>query len=84
MPSTQHVVARSDWRSKLVRTPLGWAITVAFAALGAYLLATHSGHILSALPYLLLLLCPLMHLFGHGGHGHGHGRHERDRDTRQQ
>jgi len=23
--------------------------------------------------YLLLLLCPLMHVFMHGGHGHGHG-----------
>ena len=82
MQPTQHVVERSDWGSRLVRTPLGWGITIAYAALGAYLLATHSGHILSALPYLFLLLCPLMHLFGHGGHGHGH--HERDRDTGQQ
>ena len=81
-PTHDHVVERGDWRSRLVRTPLGWAITIAFAAFGAYLLATHSGHILSALPYFLLLLCPLMHLFGHGGHGHGH--YERDRDTRQQ
>lgn len=30
----------------------------------------HESHILSAFPYLLLLLCPLMHLFMHGGHGH--------------
>lgn len=41
--------------------------------LGLY--AEHEVHILGALPYLLLLLCPLMHLFmhggGHGGHGHG-------------
>lgn len=26
-------------------------------------------HILSALPYLIFLLCPLMHIFMHGGHG---------------
>jgi hypothetical protein len=82
MHPTEHVVERSDWRSRLVRTPLGWAITLALAALGAYLFATHSGHVLSALPYLLLLLCPLMHMFGHGGHGHGH--HQRDGNTRQQ
>lgn len=36
--------------------------------LGLY--AEHEAHILGALPYLLLLLCPLMHLFMHGG-GHG-------------
>lgn len=52
----------------------GWIITLAIAALGVYLFFTHTGHMLSALPYLLLLACPLMHLFGHG-HG-GHSRHE--------
>ena len=81
MRTIEDVVARTDSRSRLVSTPLGWTIALALAALGAYLFATHTGHILSALPYLLLLLCPLMHLFGHGGHGHGHGRH--DRETRQ-
>jgi len=39
--------------------------------LGLY--TEHEVHILGALPYLLLLLCPLMHLFMHGG---GHGGHE--------
>jgi hypothetical protein len=42
------------------------------AALGLYLFITHAGHTVAALPYLLLLACPLMHLFGHGGHGHRH------------
>jgi hypothetical protein len=43
------------------------AIPLTFSAfvVGAYLLWTHSGHVVSALPYLILLLCPLMHLFGH-------------------
>ena len=49
---------------------LGLAFTLALAALGAYLLWTHTGHILLAVPYLFLLACPLMHLFGHH-HGHG-------------
>jgi hypothetical protein len=45
-----------------------------FAAVGAfYLLTEHRGHLLDYLPYVLLMACPLMHLF----HGHGgHGRHE--------
>jgi hypothetical protein len=30
---------------------------------------------LGVLPFLLLLACPLMHLFMHHGHG-GHGRHD--------
>ncbi len=59
-----------------IGSPFGWAVTLALAALGAYLLWNHTGHFLLALPYLFLLACPLMHLFGHR-HGHqGHGRHE--------
>jgi hypothetical protein len=44
---------------------------------GALLFTEHRAHVLGALIYLPLLLCPLMHLFmhhGHGGHG-GHGGH---------
>ncbi len=50
----------------------GWAVTLSLAVLGFYLLWNHTGHILLAVPYLVLLACPLMHLFGHH-HGH-HGR----------
>lgn len=52
-------------------TRLGLLVSVLLAALGAYLLWTHTGHVLAALPYLILLACPLMHVFGHG-HGHKH------------
>jgi hypothetical protein len=49
-----------------------------FAVLAALLLAfehrAHLAGLLGWLPYLILLACPLMHLFMHGGHGgHGHG-----------
>lgn len=50
-----------------------------FLAVAAYFLWTeHQAHLMSALPYLLLLACPLMHMFhhGHGGHGHHHGNHD--------
>jgi fucose permease len=50
----------------------GWVVTLALAAIGAYLLWNHTGHLVYALPYLFLLACPLMHLFGHRHHGHQH------------
>ena len=42
---------------------------------GFFLLREHWSHIAGYWPYLLLLACPLLHLFhGHGGHGsHGGG-----------
>lgn len=46
---------------------------VAFLAIaGFYLLAEHRAHLFGILPWLLLLACPLLHVFMHGGHG-GHG-----------
>ena len=52
-------------------TKLGLLVSLLLATLGAYLLWTHTGHVLAAIPYLFLLACPLMHFFGHG-HGHKH------------
>ena len=37
-----------------------------------YLWTEHRAHLLGALPYLIFLLCPAMHLFMH----HGHHDHE--------
>lgn len=46
-----------------------------FGVVAAYFLLTeHRAHFFGALPFLLLLACPVMHLFMHHGHG-GHGRH---------
>ena len=50
-------------------------VFAAFAAIAAFFLfMEHRAHLFGALPYLLLLACPLMHLFHHGGHG-GQGGH---------
>jgi hypothetical protein len=57
---------------------LGLVISLALAGLGAYLLWTHTGHVIYALPYLLLLACPLMHLIGHR---HGHSGHDHKSET---
>lgn len=56
------------WRS---RHAAGLLVIGAVAAY--FLLTEHLAHVLGILPYLLLLACPLMHLFMHGGHGHRHG-----------
>ena len=63
----------SIWTSRA-----GMALVV-FGAIAAYFLFTeHRAHVFSGIAYLLLLACPLVHLFGHGGHGgngHGSGEH---------
>jgi len=52
-------------------------VLIGFLAVAAYFLWTeHRAHVVQFLPYGLLLLCPLLHLF-HGGHG-GHGGDHRD------
>lgn len=57
------------WRS---RYPIGLLVMGAIATY--FLLSEHRAHFFGALPYLLLLACPLMHVFMHGGHsGHGGG-----------
>ncbi|PUE58555.1 hypothetical protein B9Z44_02440 [Limnohabitans curvus] len=43
-----------------------------------FLLTEHLAHVVGALPFLLLLACPLMHVFMHGGHGHHHGHNNSD------
>ena len=61
------------------RIPM-WLGLCLFLAIAAFFLwEEHRAHILGALPYALLLLCPIIHLFmhrGHGGHGTGHSGHE--------
>lgn len=56
------------WRTRVGIAVIGFALIAAF-----YVLREHWGHAFGALPYLILLACPLMHLFMHHGHGHGGG-----------
>ena len=63
----------------------GWPraniVLVAFLGIaGFYLITEHRAHVLSYLPFLLLLACPFLHMFMHGGHsGHGDGTHPADK-----
>jgi hypothetical protein len=59
----------SFWRSKAGLVTAGFLLIVAFL-----LLSEHWAHALGFLPFLLLLACPLMHVFMHSGHG-GHAGH---------
>jgi hypothetical protein len=52
------------WRSKA-----GIVLLVFLAVAGFYLATEHTAHLLGALPFLIFLACPLMHLFMHHGHG---------------
>ena len=54
---------------------VNWALLGFLAIAAFFLLSEHRANALGVLPYLLLLACPLMHLFMHRGHGGGH-RHE--------
>lgn len=61
-------------------------IVIALIMLGIigifYVAREHYGHLSHALFYLILLLCPLMHLFGHnhGGHSHSPGSNDSNVD----
>lgn len=48
---------------------MGFILIAAFL-----LLSEHRAHALGYLPFLLLLACPFLHMFMHGGHG-GQGDH---------
>jgi len=54
------------WRSR------NGVVLIGFAAIaGFFLLSEHRAHALEWLPWLLLLACPLLHLFMHNGHDGG-------------
>lgn len=57
-----------------------WRSGSGLAALGLIGVATyflwmeHREHVAAFLPYLLILACPLMHIFMHRGHGNDHSK----------
>ncbi|HEY8189058.1 MAG TPA: DUF2933 domain-containing protein [Micavibrio sp.] len=56
----------------------GVALTLVLAGISFYLLTVHREHLAVVLPYLFLLACPLMHIFGHGHHGHHHEESDKE------
>jgi len=56
------------------RTPIGLVACGFLIVAGFFLLTEHTAHVFGVLPWLLILACPLMHLFMHHGHRGGHGQ----------
>lgn len=76
----KHPHAPEDASSPFWRSKAG-VILIMLIAIGAfYLIRENFGHVLPYLPYLILLVCPVMHFFGHG-HG-AHSRHDHPTETR--
>ena len=69
-------------------TSKGLAAMALIGAASYFLFMEHRQHVFQYLPFLILLLCPLMHFFMHGDHGHseqGHneqGHNEQGKDSK--
>ncbi len=76
----QHAISGSSSLTRTLKTTL---LMVALIG-GFYLLREHWEHVAGNWIYLLLLACPLMHLFhGHGSHG-SHGNSATSTDSRKE
>jgi hypothetical protein len=73
--TTQHETQRNG----KLKFKANWVLAGFLAIAGFFLIAEHKAHVLLFLPFVLLLACPLMHVFMHRGHGdhddhqHRHG-----------
>lgn len=67
--------------AKRRRLSMATIVLVAFLAIfGVFLILEHPDHLLSWLPFLIILLCPAMHIFMHRGHaGRGESAVPRER-----
>jgi len=74
MSTSHREHASASPRAAGMNLPAKGAALMVAAIGGFFLLREHWDHVAGNWVYLLLLACPLMHLFhGHGGHG-GHGK----------
>ena len=65
-----------------MRIPISIALCLFIAIVVFFLWQEHRAHLFGVLPYALLLLCPVVHLFMHRGHGdHGGHRNHEGRDV---
>ena len=67
MPMHDHSHDDNSPRSSFLTSRAGLVLLGFLVIAGALLFTEHRAHVLGALIYLPLLLCPLMHMFMHGG-----------------
>lgn len=58
-----------------------WVFAGFLLVAGFFLVTEHQAHLFGVLPFLLLLACPLMHIFGHKHVGHGNTDQKPDATT---
>ena len=72
----------SSWIRPWLRSPSG-LILLGFLAIAAFfLIVEHRAHVFGILPYVLFLLCPVLHLLMHGRHRGTHTDHEASQPRR--
>lgn len=71
MSHHDHADRQSRPEGNILTSRAGIALVVLLAIGGILLFTEHRAHALGAGLFLLLLACPLLHMFMHGGHGHG-------------
>ncbi|MBL8670753.1 MAG: DUF2933 domain-containing protein [Alphaproteobacteria bacterium] len=67
-----HGSQQDPHRGGFLLSPAGLALVAFLGVAGYFLWTEHRAHVVQYLPWILLLACPLLHVFMHGGHG-GHG-----------
>lgn len=78
----EHSTEPTSQREPL-RIPLWVGLCFFLAVATFFLWEEHRAHILGVLPYVLLLLCLIVHPLMHRGHGHRAGHSERDSQPQQ-
>jgi hypothetical protein len=53
--------------NRRLRSTSGQILLMLLLIAAVYLITEHTAHVLGVLPYVLLLLCPLLHLFMYSG-----------------
>ena len=80
MQHSHHENAEGDNSGSWLFSRTGIATLVAVSVLGFLIYEGHGAHLLGYAPFLLILACPLMHIFMHGGHGH-HQADDKQKDS---
>lgn len=71
MPVEHESHYQPEKRTAWWKTRSGIVCLLFLAAAGYFAFMEHRAHLVPYLPWAILLLCPLIHLFHHGGHSHG-------------